>query len=100
MATYTYQVRRKSNALHYSHHQKIRQAINRNASPPNPAKLTALLAPLAKVQPDGRFVYSQHFLNMLDHHLKDKLVLDTEPSTTTPHEDNPHPNFIQFVKGT
>ena len=92
----------RCNALHYSHHNKIRQAINRDSPPPNPSKLTATLAPIARVEKDGRFTYSPHFTSLAELYLGDKLALDDEASSVQAPDSqpDPNPNFIQFVKAS
>ena len=92
----------RCNALHYSHHNKIRQAINRDSPPPNSSKLTATLAPIARVEKDGKFTYSPHFTKLADHYLGDKLELDDEasPLQVSDPQPDPNPGFIQFVKAS
>ena len=92
----------RCNALHYSHHNKIRQAINRDSPPPNSAKLTSILAPVARVEKDGKFTYSPHFTKLAEHYLGDKLVLDDEssPLQVSDPQPDPNPGFIQFVKAS
>ena len=88
----------RCNALHFTHQLRVRRAKARDSTLPNPAKLTKALAPLARVDAEGEFHYSQQFLNLTKHHLGENLRIDQAPQSA----DNPaaKPSIIAFVKAS
>ena len=90
----------RCNALHFTYQLRVRRARLRGTTPPNPTKLTRALTPLARVDADGGFHYTQPFISLIKRHLGDNLQLDQAPESTPNPEPSPTPSLIAFVKPT
>ena len=89
----------RCNALCYTHQLRIRRAMIRDTTPPNPSKLTNALAPIARVDREGHLHYSQSFVMLARQHLGDNLRLEQAPQLPDA-ASKPFSSTIAFVKAT